>query len=190
MAVWAAAFALFFAWTLAAFAHGNVALRDDACAKRAGLYYVHFSAYQPHFNPYEQYCETTGAEGDTLVVLDLIGRGAGALPVSVRVLDTSSGGQPVLELSPRKYRKGIVNFHLNLQASHSYVTAVTLGEPPHSYTLTYHLRVATWWDRLVSAVGEFVGIGTLILIVLIAGLLYAFYGRASPRKWSEGGQHA
>lgn len=181
-AVAVAALTLSVAFTAPAFAHGRAALRDDACAKRAGLYYVHFSAYQPNFNPYEQYCETTGAEGDTLVVLDLVGTGADALPVSMKVLDvTTNGERPVLELPPRRYKGGIVNFHFDLQAGHSYMTAVTLGEPPRSYTVSYNLRVATWWDRFVSAVGQFAGIGTYILIVLIAGLLYAFYGRSSPR---------
>lgn len=144
------------------------------------LYYVHFSAYQPNFNPYEQYCEATGAEGDTLVVLDLIGTGADTLPVSVKVLDvTANGEHPVLELPSRRYKGGIVNFHLDLQAGHSYMTAVMLGEPPRSYTINYTLRVATWWDRVVAAVGQGVGIGTLVVVFLIGGLLYAFYGRPS-----------
>jgi cytochrome oxidase Cu insertion factor (SCO1/SenC/PrrC family) len=175
-----AALALSVAFTAPVFAHGSAALRDDACAKRAGLYYVHFSAYQPNFNPYEQYCEATGAEGDALVVLDLIGTGADTLPVSVKVLDvTANGEHPVLELPSRRYRGGIVNFHFDLQAGHSYMTAVTLGEPPRSYTVNYTIRVATWWDRVVSAVGQVAGIGTYILLVLIAGLLYALYGMKS-----------
>jgi hypothetical protein len=175
-----AALALARMCTTVAFAHGNAALRDDACAKRAGLYYVHFSAYQPSFNPYEQYCEATGSEGDALVVLDVVGAGADTLPVSIRVLDvTTSGAHPVLELPPQRYRGGIVNFHVALQAGRSYMTAVTLGEPQRSYTVNYTLRVATWWDRVVAGVGQVVGIGTIIVVFLVVGLLYAFYGRQS-----------
>ena len=37
-------------------AHGNVTMEEDICARRIGGNIVHFSAYQPQFEPKAQYC--------------------------------------------------------------------------------------------------------------------------------------
>jgi hypothetical protein len=72
-------------------AHGNVTMEEDICVRRIGGNMVHFSAYQPQFEPKAQYCTEIPEVGDTFLVVDLVDPGLRTMPVGVRIIRGQEG---------------------------------------------------------------------------------------------------
>jgi len=143
---------------------GGPGLDYDPCVRRAGLdYLVHFAAYQPRFNQFEEYCGSLPRGGQTLLVFDLLGAELPNIPVSIEI----EGGAHRLSIPARLYRSGVVDVQAELEPG-NYTAFVTIGEPPDTHRLAFPFSVGVWWNRLVGPM-------LLGLLILLAAAAYCMY---------------
>ena len=146
-------------------AHGAVALEDDVCVRRLGGNMVHFSAYQPQFEPKAQYCTEIPDEGDTFLVVDLVDPALREKPVGVRLIrgqDESDDDQTIASWGPVSHPDGVVRGEANL-AKGLYKLIITAEGLSPSY---YLLRVQQFdYSKLGRmAVGPLAGLLVLAII--------------------------
>jgi hypothetical protein len=154
---------------------GGPGLDYDPCARRAGVdYFVHFAAYQPQFNQFEEYCDSLPRGGQTILVFDLLGSELTNIPVSIEI----EGGAHRLSIPARLYRSGVVHVQAELEPG-NYTAFVTIGEPPGTYRLAFPFSVGAWWNRLVGPML----LGSLILLATAAYCAYQLrLGVAESRR--------
>ena len=121
-------------------AHGAVSLEDDICVRRMGGNMVHFSAYQPQFEPKAQYCTDIPEGGDTFLVVDLVDPGLRSMPIGVRVIKGTGGGeteedQTVVYWKPTSHPDGVVRGEANLEKGLYKVIITADGLSPSYYLL-------------------------------------------------------
>jgi hypothetical protein len=142
---------------------GGPGLDYDPCARRAGLnYFVHFAAYQPRFNQFEEYCGSLPRGGKTILVFDLLGAELPNIPVSIEI----EGGAHRLTIPARRYHSGVADVQAELEPG-NYTAFVTIGDPP-TYHLAFPLSVGAWWNRLVGPM-------LLGFLILLAAGAYCIY---------------
>ncbi len=147
-----------------AWAHGGgPGLDYDPCAEWAGVdNYVHFSAYQPEFNRFAEYCGSLPRSGPTLLVFDLVGPDLVGAPVAVEIV--RADGTRRLSLAAKRYPSGVINIRTDLQHG-EYGALLTIGEAPAVYHVHFHLRVGAWWGPLVAPL-------ILAAIILLGAAIY------------------
>jgi hypothetical protein len=150
-----------------ALAHGGgPGLDYDPCARYAGLdNYVHFSAYQPQFNRFAEYCGSLPRGGKTLLVFDLLGAELVNAPVAIELV--GEGGARRLAIPPRHYPAGVIDVEADLDPGH-YDALVTIGDAPTVYHVNFDLAVGAWWYPLITPLI----IASLILLIAIGYCLY------------------
>jgi hypothetical protein len=159
-------------------AHGAVAIEEDICIRRVGGNMVHFSAYQPQFEPKAQYCTEIPDEGDTFLVVDLVDLGLRNTPVGVRIVrgvNEKAEDQTVAYWQPVSHPDGVVRGEAKLDKGLYKVIITAEGSSP-SY---YLLRVQqTDYSKLArKAVGPLTG---LLLLALVA---YELSKSGRVRNW-------
>jgi hypothetical protein len=149
-------------------AHGGVSIEKDLCVRTAGLYLIHFAAYQPQFNPSREYCADVPKAGNTILVFDLVDLELRSRPLAVRVIEAGNVTEPrtVLYVPAKTYSTGVVNAEANFDLPGKYTAIVTLEGSNH--TINFPIRVALGSNRLV-----------LFISVLLVGsaLGYSMVGR-------------
>jgi hypothetical protein len=159
LAVLAICFAPRLSW-----AHGGgPGLDYDPCARRAGLnYFVHFAAYQPRFNQFEEYCGSLPRGGKTILVFDLLGAELTNIPVSIEI----EGGAHRLTIPTRRYHSGVADVQAELEPG-NYTAFVTIGAPPLTAVHSHYLSApggTGWW---VLCCSDFLSCWLLVLTVYI-----------------------
>jgi hypothetical protein len=145
---------------------GGPGLDYDPCAQWAGLNnYVHFSAYQPEFNRFAEYCASVPQGGRTLLVFDLVGRDLTNAPVALEIVQ--EGGARRVSIPARRYPSGVIDVQTEL-ASGAYRAMLTIGSVPIVYRVHFDLAVGAWWHPLVAPL-------TLAAIILIAAAAYCLF---------------
>ena len=145
---------------------GGPGLDYDPCAQWAGVdNYVHFSAYQPQFNRFAEYCGSVPQGGRTLLVFDLVGSDLTNAPVAVEIVD--EGGAPRLTIPARHYPSGVIDVQTEL-ASGEYSALLTIGQTPVVYHVHFDLAVGAWWHPLVVPL-------TLAALVLAGAAVYCVF---------------
>ena len=145
---------------------GGPGLDYDPCAQWAGLNnYVHFSAYQPEFNRFAEYCGSVPQSGRTLLVFDLVGSDLTNAPVAVEIVQ--EGGAPRVSIPARRYPSGVIDVQTEL-ASGAYSAMLTIGTVPVVYRVHFDLAVGAWWYPLVAPL-------TLAAIILFAAAAYCLF---------------
>lgn len=159
-------------------AHGSVSLEDDTCVRRMGGNIVHFSAYQPQFEPKAQYCTEIPDEGDTFLVVDLVDPGLRNMPVGVRVvrgLNESEEDQTVAYWRPVSHPDGIVRGEAKLDKG-LYKLIITAEGLSPSY---YLLRVQQIdYSKLGRA-----AVGPLALLLVLGIVGYELSKSNRVRSW-------
>ena len=151
---------------LAAAHGGGPGLDYDPCARYAGIdNYVHFSAYQPQYNRFAEYCGNLPRGGKTLLVFDLVG--PELLRDRVAVAIVPEGGTPTLSLPAQRYPAGVIDLETTLDPGH-YDALLTIGETPTVYHVNFDVAVGSWWQPLIA---PFV-VASLILLVAIGYCIY------------------
>jgi hypothetical protein len=107
---------------------------------------VHFSAYQPEFNRFSEYCHRVPRAGRTLLVFDLVGSGLAERTISVQISVTS--GSQRIAIPARRYPAGVIYVEADL-APGNYDATLTIGSPPMIDHITFDVAVGTWWQPLV-----------------------------------------
>lgn len=147
-------------------AHGAVALEEDICVRRVGGNMVHFSAYQPQFEPKAQYCTEIPDEGDTFLVVDLVDQGLRNTPVGVRIIrgvDEKAEDQTVADWRPVSHPDGVVRGEAKLDKGLYKVIITAEGSSPSYYLL--RVQQIDYSKLARKAVGPLTG---LLLLALVA----------------------
>ena len=145
---------------------GGPGLDYDPCARYAGLDdYVHFSAYQPQFNRFAEYCGSLPRGGKTLLVFDLVGPELVSAPIAVAIV--AEGGASRLAIPPKRYPAGVIDIETELDPGH-YDAFLTIGEAPTVYHVNFDLAVGAWWYPLVAPL-------VLASIILLVAVGYCVY---------------
>lgn len=161
-------------------AHGNVTMEEDICARRIGGNMVHFSAYQPQFEPKAQYCTEIPGVGDTFLVVDLVDPGLRTMPVGVRIVrglegDEKSEDQTVAYWGPASHPDGVVRGEANLDKG-LYKLIITAEGLSPSY---YLLRVQ---QVDYSKLGRKM-VGPVIVLLVLALVGYELSKSGRMRNW-------
>jgi len=151
-------------------AHGAVSLEDDICMRRMGGNMVHFSAYQPQFEPKAQYCTDIPEVGDTFLVVDLVDPGLRKMPVGVRIIKGQGEekgdreeDQTVAYWKPTSHPDGVVRGEANLEKGLYKVIITAEGLSPSYYLL--RVQQADYSKVGRKAVGP-------IMVVLVLALIW------------------
>jgi hypothetical protein len=159
-------------------AHGAVALEDDICVRRVGGNIVHFSAYQPQFEPKAQYCTEIPDEGDTFLVVDLVDPGLRDKPVGVRIVrghSEAEGDQTVAYWQPVSHPDGVVRGEAKLDKGLYKLIITAEGLSPSYYLLSVQQIDYSKLGR--KAVGPLTG----LLVLAIVG--YELAKSRRVRNW-------
>lgn len=151
--------------TSPAWAHGGAGRDVDPCVQRMGRYVIHFTAYQPQFNPSAEYCKEVPKAGQTILVFDLVDVELRTTPVAIRVVDAAYTSEPrtVLEIPAKTYPNGVVNAEANFDPPGRYMAIITVQEP--ASTVSFPLRVGMWSAKVVLAAGLLL-VGTALYYVI------------------------
>jgi len=163
-------------------AHGNVSLEEDICVRRIGGNMVHFSAYQPQFEPKAEYCTEIPEVGETFLVVDLVDPGLRAMPVGVRIVrgqewneKDKEDDQTVAYWRPVSHPDGVVRGEANLEKGVYRIIITAEGLSP-SY---YLLRVQ---QIDYSKLGR-KAVGPVMLLLVLAIIGYELSKSGRMRNW-------
>ena len=161
-------------------AHGNVSIEEDICVRRIGGNMVHFSAYQPQFEPKAQYCTEIPEVGDTFLVVDLVDPGLRNMPVSVRIVrgpneNEKEEDQTVAYWQPVSHPDGVVRGEAKLDKGLYKLIITAEGLSPSYYLLRVQQIDYSKLGR--AAVGPL----TLLLVLVIVG--YELSKSSRVRSW-------
>ncbi|MGQ0666255.1 MAG: hypothetical protein ACT4O4_04400 [Nitrospiraceae bacterium] len=159
-------------------AHGAVAIEEDICVRRVGGNMVHFSAYQPQFEPKAQYCTEIPDEGDTFLVVDLVDQGLRNTPVGVRIVrgvNEKAEDQTVAYWQPVSHPDGVVRGEAKLDKGLYKVIITAEGSSPSYYLL--RVQQVDYSKLARKAVGPLTG---LLLLALVA---YELSKSGRVRNW-------
>ncbi|MDX2253154.1 MAG: hypothetical protein NW202_12770 [Nitrospira sp.] len=164
-----------------AMAHGNVTLDEDICVRRLGGNLVHFSAYQPQYEPKAQYCTEIPGVGDTFLVVDLVDQSLRNLPLGVRIVKGQAEGgqeeedQTVAYWKPVSHPDGVVRGEAKLEKGFYRLIITAEGLSP-SY---YLLRVQ---QVDYSNIGR-KAVGPLMVLLVLALVGYELSKSGRMRRW-------
>ena len=139
---------------------------------------VHFSAYQPQYEPTAQYCTDIPGEGDTFLVVDLVDRELRSMPVGVRVvrgLTETEEEQTVAYWRPISHPDGVVKGEARLDKGLYRLIITPEGLSPLHYQLRVQMRSYSQLAR--SATGPVIG------LLLLALLVYELQKSKRVRRW-------
>ena len=162
-------------------AHGAVSLEDDICVRRMGGNMVHFSAYQPQFEPKAQYCTDIPDVGDTFLVVDLVDPTLRTLPISVRIIKGPGGGAEseedltVAYWKPTSHPDGVVRGEANLEKGLYKVIITAEGLSPSHYLLKVQ-------QVDYSKVGR-KAVGPIMVVLVLALIWYEMSKSGRLRDW-------
>ena len=146
-------------------AHGNVPIEEDHCVRRVGGSMVHFSAYQPQYEPKAQYCTEIPEAGDTFLVVDLVDPGLRKTPVGLQIMrglsESEEKDQTVATWRPVNHPDGVVRGEAVLEEGLYKLIITAEGLSPLHYQLRVHLPD---YGRLSRAAGGAL-IGLLVLAI-------------------------
>jgi hypothetical protein len=164
-----------------AMAHGNVTLDEDICVRRIGGNMIHFSAYQPQYEPKAQYCTEIPEVGDTFLVVDLIDPSLRNLPLGVRIVKGLGGDgkdeedQTVAYWKPASHPDGVVRGEAKLEKGLYKLIITAEGLSPSSYLL----RVQ---QVDYSKIGR-KAVGPLMVLLVLALVGYELSKGGRMRRW-------
>ena len=163
----------------AAGAHGKVSLEEDSCVRRIGENMVHFSAYQPQYEPTAQYCTEIPKGGDTYLVVDLVDEALRGMPIGMRVVRGTSEteDETVSYLRPSYHPDGVLRGETNLDQGLYTVIITAEGLPPLRYQYPLRVQMINYGNIFRAAVGPLIG------LLLLALLGYKLMKSKRVQRW-------
>ena len=151
-----------------AFAHGGATIDKDPCVQKTDNWSVHFTVYEPQFNPGGEYCVDVPKAGPVIVVFDLVDQELRKVPFRLEIVKTDgSSRETVRELPAKPYPNGVINAELDLGAPGRYAAILTPeGKAPVVFPMRVEMAMPLWvW---------------VAPLVLVAPVLYYWSQRRSP----------
>jgi len=166
-----------------AVAHGKVELAQDSCVRGIEGSRVHFSTYQPQFDPDAQYCSEVPKVGKTYWVVDLVDQALRDMLVGVKIVKGSGkvlSNEVVASFAPANYPDGVIKGESNLDEGVYTVLVTGEGIPPvhFEYPLQVHIKSFFSDSRFSYATGP-------IIALLILALLWFVHNGLRSRRVSH-----
>jgi len=161
------------AFTKSAHAHGGASIDKDPCVQKTGDWSVHFTVYEPQFNPGDEYCADVPKAGNMIVVFDLVDQELRKVPLDVEIVRVaSSGHESVRRVATQAYPNGVVNTELTVDAPGRYAAILKPeGKPAVIFPMRVEMGTPIWmW---------------LIPLGLVAPALYYWSQRRTPPPTSR-----
>lgn len=136
--------------------------------QKAGGWSVHFTVYEPQFNPGDEYCVDVPKAGPVIVVFDLVDQELRKTPFELDIVRTTGGErEAVHHVASRVYPTGVINAETAIDSPGRYAAILTpQGQPPVVFPLRVEMATPLWvW---------------LVPLVLAAPLLYYWSQRRTP----------
>ncbi|HUE38418.1 MAG TPA: hypothetical protein VMR29_02885 [Candidatus Binatia bacterium] len=149
-------------------AHGGASIDKDPCVQKTGNWAVHFTVYEPQFNPADEYCADVPKAGNMIVVFDLVDQELRKVPLDLEIVKLAgSTRESVQRVSTRSYPNGVINAELQVAAPGRYAAILTpAGSPAIVFPIRVELGTPVWvW---------------LVPLVLVAPALYYWSQRRTP----------
>ena len=164
----------------AAGAHGKVTMEEDTCMRRLGdNSMVHLSAYQPQYEPGDQYCTEIPKEGETFLVVDLVDQALRDIPVGMRIVrgTNEAEDETVTYVRPSYHPDGVIKGETSLDKG-TYTVFIT-GEavPPVRYEYPLRVEMINYAKTFRAAVGP------LIVALLLTLLGYKIIQSKRVKQW-------
>jgi cytochrome oxidase Cu insertion factor (SCO1/SenC/PrrC family) len=158
---------------------------NDPCERKIGSSLIHITLYQPQFDPDAEYCDEVPREGDTVLVVDVLGDELRKVPMGLEVIATGDSQAPrtILSVPPKVYRRGVADAQMLLTADSPYLARVTLAGNgvANSQVLSFPIRVRSWYRALIMPSLMVLGVIALTAISVIRYHLSSGRPR-SPRR--------
>ena len=161
-------------------AHGKVAMEEDSCMRRLGdSSMVHLSAYQPQYEPADQYCTEIPKQGSTHLVVDLVDPALRDIPIGMRVVrgTNETEDETVSYVRPSYHPDGVLRGETILDKG-TYTVFIT-GEavPPVRYEYPLRVEMINYAKTFKAAVGP------LIVAMLLSLLGYKVAQSKRVKQW-------
>lgn len=161
-------------------AHGKVSLEEDTCMRRLGdNSMVHLSAYQPQYEPGDQYCTEIPKEGNTYLVVDLVDPALRDIPIGIRVVKGTSEmeDETVTYLRPSYHPDGVIKGETSLDKGLYTVFITGDSVPPVHYQYPLRVQMVNYAKTFRSAIGPLIG------LLLLSLLVYKLMQTSRMKRW-------
>jgi len=95
---------------------------NDPCERKIGASFIHITLYQPQFDPDAEYCDVVPREGNTVLVVDVLGDDLRKVPMGLEVIATGDSQAPrtILSVPATIYRRGVADVQVLLWISEEF----------------------------------------------------------------------
>jgi hypothetical protein len=149
-------------------AHGGATIDKDPCVQKMGGWSVHFTVYEPQFNPGDEYCVDVPKAGPVIVVFDLVDQELRKTAFELEIVKTGGEArETVHHVGPKVYPTGVINAEATIASPGRYAVILTpQGQSPVVFPLRVEMATPLWvW---------------LVPLALGAPLLYYWSQRRTP----------
>jgi cytochrome oxidase Cu insertion factor (SCO1/SenC/PrrC family) len=155
---------------------------NDPCERKIGASLIHITLYQPQFDPDGEYCDEVPREGDTVLVVDMLGDELRKAPLGLEVIATGESQPPrtILSVPPQVYRRGVADVQMTLTADRRYMARVAIKRAgaANAQVLSFPIRVGSWYRALIVPSLMVLAVIALTVISVIRYYIYS----AKPRS--------
>src|SRR2546423_1558859 len=158
---------------------------NDPCERKISTSLLHITLYQPQFDPDAEYCDEVPREGNTVIVVDMLGDELRKLPVGLDVYETgdSVAVRSGLSIPPKTYRRGVVDAQVMLTAQGRYTARVTLGgDDSKPQVLSFPIRVTAWYRAFIVPALIVLGVIGLKAVSVVRYYMSATARRSRRRR--------
>ena len=151
------------AWT-----HGGAGIDEDPCVQRAGIYLIHFAAYQPQVDPTGEYCDAIPKAQNAIFVFDFVDRELRKEMASIRIerrQGEAEVGETLMSIPAKLYPTGVVNTEFQFDGPGEYAAVVTLEELER--VIRFPLRVEMFSYEWVPTAGFALLVGLPLGFLLV-----------------------
>jgi hypothetical protein len=148
-------------------AHGNVAMEQDSCMRRAGDgSMIHMSVYQPTIEPSSHYCTEIPNVGETYLVIDLVDKALRDMPVGIRIVKGTgdADSETIKTVKPAFYKSGSLSQKVYLEQGR--YTVIIKGEavPPVEHSYPLRVQMVNYSELFQEAIGPTIAFLVLIFV--------------------------
>jgi hypothetical protein len=148
-------------------AHGNVAMEQDSCMRRAGGgSMIHMSVYQPTIEPSSHYCTEIPNVGETYLVIDLVDKALRDMPVGIRIVKGTgdADSETIKTVKPAFYKSGSLSQKVYLEQGR--YTVIIKGEavPPVEHSYPLRVQMVNYSELFQEAIGPTIAFLVLIFV--------------------------
>lgn len=155
-------------------AHGGATIDRDPCVQKIGPWSVHFTVYEPQFDPSGEYCADVPKAGAMIVVFDLVDLEMRKVSLDLEIIRVGGAApETIHHVAAKPYPSGVVNAEVTLPAPGRYAAVLKPdGRPPVTFPLRVEIGTPLWvW---------------LAPLLLIAPALYYWSQRRAPSSAANG----